>query len=65
MVIPWAGVPLHTVLKKLEPKREAKFVRFETLAERMSGWLQLPWGGPSRAFAEIGPETHGGGGRTP
>jgi len=30
MVIPWVGVPLHSVLTKLKPKATAKFVQFET-----------------------------------
>ena len=34
MVIPWVGVPLAGILKKFEPTSKAKFVRFETLADR-------------------------------
>jgi sulfoxide reductase catalytic subunit YedY len=33
MVIPWVGVPLADILKKLGPTSQAKFVRFETLAD--------------------------------
>jgi methionine sulfoxide reductase catalytic subunit len=31
MVIPWMGFPLAELLQEVEPKAEAKFVRFETL----------------------------------
>jgi sulfoxide reductase catalytic subunit YedY len=31
MVIPWEGFPLSKLLKAVEPKAEAKFVRFETV----------------------------------
>ena len=31
MVIPWMGVPLHTVLDRLQPTSAAKFVAFETV----------------------------------
>ncbi len=31
MVIPWMGFPLAKLLKDVEPKAEAKYVRFETL----------------------------------
>lgn len=47
MVIPWIGVPLSSILKKLEPKSGAKYVAFETLADRrqMRGvrWRVLDW----------------------
>lgn len=47
MVIPWVGVPLASVLKKIEPQSGAKYVRFETLADRrqMPGlrWPVLDW----------------------
>ncbi|MHA1544211.1 MAG: protein-methionine-sulfoxide reductase catalytic subunit MsrP, partial [Alphaproteobacteria bacterium] len=33
MVIPWVGVPLSDVFSKLGPTSNAKFVRFETLAD--------------------------------
>ncbi|MEX0298931.1 MAG: protein-methionine-sulfoxide reductase catalytic subunit MsrP [Kordiimonas sp.] len=34
MVIPWIGIPLSSVLKKIGPKNDAKYVAFETLADR-------------------------------
>lgn len=47
MVIPWIGVPLASVLKKVGPTSGAKYVRFETLADRdqMPGisWPVLDW----------------------
>jgi len=49
MVIPWLGFPLHKILKQVEPKAEAKYVRFETLydLEQMpnlnSPWYQWPY----------------------
>ncbi len=33
MVIPWVGVPLKDVLANLNPTNDAKFIRFETLAD--------------------------------
>ncbi|RMD86634.1 MAG: protein-methionine-sulfoxide reductase catalytic subunit MsrP [Alphaproteobacteria bacterium] len=33
MVIPWIGVPLATVIARLGPTADAKFVQFETLAD--------------------------------
>jgi sulfoxide reductase catalytic subunit YedY len=44
MVIPWNGFPLHKLLKEVEPKAEAKFVRFETIydPEGMPN-LNTPW----------------------
>ncbi|HKT79928.1 MAG TPA: protein-methionine-sulfoxide reductase catalytic subunit MsrP, partial [Vicinamibacterales bacterium] len=33
MVIPWVGVPLASVIKRLEPTSKAQFVRFTTLAD--------------------------------
>jgi sulfoxide reductase catalytic subunit YedY len=49
MVIPWNGFPLHKLLEEVEPKAEAKFVRFETIydPDRMPGlsdpWYQWPY----------------------
>ncbi len=49
MVIPWIGVPLASVLKRVEPQGSAKFVAFETLVRPAEmpgqrGLLQpLPW----------------------
>jgi sulfoxide reductase catalytic subunit YedY len=39
MVIPWIGVPLAAILKRLEPQGSAKYVAFETLVrpEEMPG----------------------------
>jgi len=33
MVIPWTGFTLASLLKEVEPKSDAKFVRFETLSD--------------------------------
>jgi sulfoxide reductase catalytic subunit YedY len=33
MVIPWAGFQLSTLLKKVEPRSAAKYVRFETIVD--------------------------------
>lgn len=43
MVVPWTGFPLAELLKKVVPKSEAKFVRFETVArpEEMPGYNRL------------------------
>jgi sulfoxide reductase catalytic subunit YedY len=49
MVIPWIGVPLASVLKRVEPAGSAKFVAFETLVRpsempAQKGFFQpLPW----------------------
>ena len=45
MVIPWMGFPLHKLLKEVEPKAEAKYVRFETIydPEGMPGIKSSPW----------------------
>jgi sulfoxide reductase catalytic subunit YedY len=49
MVIPWVGVPLASVLKRLEPQGGAKYVAFDTLVRpsEMSGqrgvFQPLPW----------------------
>ena len=49
MVIPWMGVPLAKLLKAVEPKAEAKYVRFETLLApdklpgQKQGWYQWPY----------------------
>lgn len=39
MVIPWLGVPLALLIRRLEPSSNAKYVRFETLSrsEQMPG----------------------------
>ncbi len=47
MVIPWVGLPLAEVAKRVEPTSRAKFVRFETLLdkEQLPGQKRgvLPW----------------------
>jgi len=39
MVVPWIGIPLRSVLQRLEPMEDAKYVEFRTLydPERMPG----------------------------
>ena len=39
MVIPWVGIPLASIIRRLEPNSNAKFVRFKTLYDpsRMPG----------------------------
>lgn len=47
MVVPWVGVPLRDVLARFNPTSDAKYVAFETLAdkEQMPGlrWPVLDW----------------------
>ncbi|MEK9723568.1 MAG: protein-methionine-sulfoxide reductase catalytic subunit MsrP [Rhodospirillaceae bacterium] len=47
MVVPWVGVPLAAMIKRLGPKNEAKYVAFETLVdtEQMPGqhYAVLTW----------------------
>ena len=45
MVIPWNGFPLSKLLKEVQPKAEAKYVRFETIydPEGMPGFKKYPW----------------------
>jgi sulfoxide reductase catalytic subunit YedY len=45
MVIPWMGFPLHKLLAVVEPKAEAKYVRFETIydPDGMPGFKSYPW----------------------
>jgi sulfoxide reductase catalytic subunit YedY len=49
MVIPWVGVPLADILKRIEPQGSAKYVAFETLVrpDEMPGqrgfFQPLPW----------------------
>jgi len=47
MVIPWNGFPLHKILDMVEPKPDAKYVRFETILdpEQMPGQKSsyFPW----------------------
>jgi sulfoxide reductase catalytic subunit YedY len=47
MVIPWIGIPLANIIKKLEPRLDAKYVAFETVyrPKQMPGqrWPVLDW----------------------
>ena len=47
MIVPWIGVPLADVVKKLQPNSKAKYVQFKTLLdpEQMPGQRRrsLPW----------------------
>ena len=48
MTVPWTGFPLSKLIEKLQPKAEAKFIRFETVnrPEQMPGIPRLknyPW----------------------
>lgn len=43
MVIPWIGFPLHKLLKEVEPKAEAKYVRFESLLDPQQYPNQRPF----------------------
>jgi len=45
MVIPWMGFPLSKLLADVQPKSEAKYVRFETIydPEGMPGIKKNPW----------------------
>lgn len=45
MVIPWNGFPLHKLLTEVDPKSEAKYVRFETIfdPDGMPGFKKYPY----------------------
>jgi sulfoxide reductase catalytic subunit YedY len=45
MAVPWTGFPMAALLKEVEPKAEAKFVRFVTVnrPEHMPGMKMAPW----------------------
>ena len=47
MIVPWVGIPLADIIKRLEPTSKAKYVAFETLNDpkRMPGQLRpiLQW----------------------
>lgn len=45
MVIPWLGFPMSKLLQEVQPKAEAKYVRFETVydPDRMPGIRNSPW----------------------
>ncbi|MBG89396.1 MAG: protein-methionine-sulfoxide reductase catalytic subunit MsrP [Verrucomicrobiales bacterium] len=44
MTVPWTGFPMHKLLKLVEPKAEAKFVKFVTamIPEQMPGIARQP-----------------------
>jgi len=60
MVVPWIGIPLGDVLKRLQPTSKARYVVFETLvdAEQMPGQKRnvLDW--PYREALRIDEATH-------
>ena len=60
MVIPWVGVPLAPVIKRMQPTSKAKYVEFVTLLdpEQMPGQRRdiLPW--PYREGLRIDEATH-------
>ena len=45
MAVPWTGFPMAELIKQLEPKPEAKFIRFVTVSrpEQMPGMRMAPW----------------------
>lgn len=49
MVIPWVGFELGSLLRAVEPKSEAKYVRFEAVVDpdqmqgQRGGWLKWPY----------------------
>lgn len=48
MVVPWSGFPLAKLIAKLKPKKEAKFVHFQTFSDRkigtnMNNLPNYPW----------------------
>lgn len=48
MVVPWTGFPLSNLVKALKPKKEAKFIKFYSLADskqmpNISKLPQYPW----------------------
>ncbi len=48
MVVPWTGFPLSKLVEKVAPKREAKFIKFQTFnrpaqAPGMAGLSDYPW----------------------
>jgi sulfoxide reductase catalytic subunit YedY len=45
MAVPWTGFPLSELIKKADPKPEAKFVRFVTANRpaQMPGMRETPW----------------------
>jgi len=48
MVVPWAGFPLANLIEKLKPKASARYVRFQTFADKkigpnIGGLSGYPW----------------------
>jgi methionine sulfoxide reductase catalytic subunit len=45
MAVPWTGFPMAALIKQLEPKPEAKYLRFVTVSrpEQMPGMKMAPW----------------------
>jgi len=45
MAVPWTGFPMSALLKKIEPKPEAKYIRFVTVQRKdeMPGLKMAPW----------------------
>ena len=45
MAVPWTGFPLSELIKKVEPKPEAKYLRFVTVnrPDQMPGMKMAPW----------------------
>ncbi len=50
MAVPWTGFPMSALIKKLDPKPEAKYIRFETVMRKdempgieMASWYPWPY----------------------
>jgi sulfoxide reductase catalytic subunit YedY len=45
MAVPWTGFPMADLIKRVEPKAEAKFIRFVTVSrpDQMPGMKMAPW----------------------
>jgi sulfoxide reductase catalytic subunit YedY len=45
MAVPWTGFPISELIKKVEPKPEAKYLRFVSVARKdeMPGIKEAPW----------------------
>lgn len=45
MTVPWTGFPMSALIKQLEPKPEAKYIRFVTVSRpaEMPGMKMAPW----------------------
>lgn len=45
MAVPWTGFPMSALIKKVEPKAEAKYLRFVTVSrpDQMPGMKMAPW----------------------